>query len=411
MKIVIPDDYHGLVPQLDSFSKLSGHDVTVLRDAAPSFETLVAKLRDAEIIVAIRERTDFTRALLEQLPKLKLIAQTGRSAHSVDLEACTDLGIAVCAGSHASPFTVAEHTWALIFASVRRVAEDAALMKQGQWRDSFSTSLRGKTLGVYGLGRIGEPVAAAGAAFGMRVLCYGREATAARAQALGYDAADSKTEFFAQSDILSVNLRMLEATRGIITAADLALMKPTALIVNTSRAELFAPGALVDALAQRPPGFRRHRRLRKRAGTKRRSSLAENAKRDLHAAQRVAGALYLRTLFRRSIWTGCRVCRGQAGQAAESASGAAPVTAAFRPSFSLTLQRRVVIIPLCRVLHLAFAVSIRETHPEDACPPAQNQASALAPNCWSIHCCCTAPTSVSVYPANPISRCWMHCTM
>lgn len=255
MKIVIPDDYHGLVPRLESFSKLSGHDVTVLRDAAPSFETLVAKLRDAEIIVAIRERTDFTRALLEQLPKLKLIAQTGRSAHSVDLNACTDLGIAVCAGSHASPFTVAEHTWALIFASVRRVAEDAALMKQGQWRDSFSTSLRGKTLGVYGLGRIGEPVAAAGAAFGMRVLCYGREATAARARALGYDAADSKPEFFAQSDILSINLRMLEATRGIITADDLALMKPTALIVNTSRAELFAPGVLVDALRNGRPGF------------------------------------------------------------------------------------------------------------------------------------------------------------
>ncbi len=258
MKIVIPDDYHGLVTRLECYGKLAGpgvHQVTVLRDVAPSFETLVEKLRDAEIIVAVRERTQFNRALIEQLPKLKLIAQTGRSAHAIDVQACTDHGIAVCAGSHASPFTVAEHTWALIFASARRVADDAALMKQGKWRDWLSTSLRGKTLGVYGLGKIGEPVAAAGAAFGMRVLCHAREATIQRARELGYEAAASKAEFFTQSDVLSVNLRMSEATRGIITAADLALMKPTALIVNTARAEIFAPGVLVDALKKGRPGF------------------------------------------------------------------------------------------------------------------------------------------------------------
>ncbi|MEQ1774806.1 MAG: D-2-hydroxyacid dehydrogenase family protein, partial [Burkholderiales bacterium] len=234
---------------------LAGHDVTVLRDVAPSFETLVEKLRGADIIVAVRERTDFTRALIEQLPKLKLIAQTGRSAHAIDLKACTDHGIAVCAGTHASPYTVAEHTWALIFASVRHIAEDAALMKKGLWRDAFSTSLRGKTLGVYGLGKIGEPVAATGASFGMRVLCYARDATAARAQVLGYETAKSRKDFFEQADILSVNLRMSEATRGIITAADLACMKPSALIVNTARAELIAPGALVDALKKGRPGF------------------------------------------------------------------------------------------------------------------------------------------------------------
>jgi D-3-phosphoglycerate dehydrogenase / 2-oxoglutarate reductase len=255
MKIVIPDDYHGLVPRLAGFAKLSGHEVTVLNDVAPSFETLIEKLRDADIIVAVRERTEYSRALLEQLPKLKLIAQTGRSAHSVDLKACTDLGIAVCSGTQASPFTVAEHTWALIFAWARRIADDAATFRAGQWRNWFSVSLRGKTLGVYGLGKIGEPVAAAGAAFGMRVLCFAREATAARAKALGYEAAASKAEFFAQSDVLSVNLRMSEATRGIITAADLALMKPSALIVNTSRADLFAPGVLVDALKKGRPGF------------------------------------------------------------------------------------------------------------------------------------------------------------
>jgi D-3-phosphoglycerate dehydrogenase len=255
MKIVIPDDYHGLVSRLECFGKLAGHDVQVLRDVAPSFETLVEKLRDADIIVAVRERTDFTRALIEQLPKLKLIAQTGRSANTVDLKACTDHGIAVCAGTHASPYTVAEHTWALIFASVRRVAEDAALMKQGKWRDGFSTSLRGKTLGVYGLGKIGEPVAATGASFGMRVLCFARDASATRAKALGYEAAPSRQAFFEQADVLSVNLRMSEATRGIITATDLAQMKPTALIVNTARAELFAPGVLVDALKKGRPGF------------------------------------------------------------------------------------------------------------------------------------------------------------
>ncbi len=255
MKIIIPDDYHGLVPRLECFGKLAGHDVQVLRDVAPSFETLVEKLRDADIIVAVRERTDFTCALIEQLPKLKLIAQTGRSAHAIDLKACTDHGIAVCAGSHASPYTVAEHTWALIFASVRCVTEDAALMKQGKWRDWFSTSLRGKTLGVYGLGKIGEPVAATGASFGMRVLAYARETTAARAKALGYEAANSRQAFFEQADVLSVNLRMSEATRGIITAEDLARMKSTALIVNTARAELFAPGVLVDALKKGRPGF------------------------------------------------------------------------------------------------------------------------------------------------------------
>jgi D-3-phosphoglycerate dehydrogenase len=161
----------------------------------------------------------------------------------------------VCSGTHASPFTVAEHTWAMIFAWARRIHEDHATMQAGKWRDWFSVSLRGKTLGVYGLGKIGEPVAAAGAAFGMRVLCFAREATAKRARELGYEVASSKADFFSQADVLSVNLRMSEATRGIITAADLAQMKPTALIVNTSRADLFAPGVLVDALKKGRPGY------------------------------------------------------------------------------------------------------------------------------------------------------------
>ncbi|MBM3344007.1 MAG: D-2-hydroxyacid dehydrogenase family protein [Betaproteobacteria bacterium] len=255
MKILIPDDYHGLVPRLACSDKLAGHEVTVLRDVAPSFETLAAKLRDADIIIPIRERTAFARALLEQLPKLKLIAQTGRSAHSVDLKACTELGIPVCSGTHASPYTVAEHTWALIFAWARRIHEDHATMQAGRWRDWFSVGLRGKTLGVYGLGKIGEPVAAAGAVFGMRVLCFGRDATAKRARELGYDFAASRAAFFGEADVLSINLRMIEATRHIITAGDLARMKPAALLVNAARAELIAPGALVDALKQGRPGY------------------------------------------------------------------------------------------------------------------------------------------------------------
>lgn len=166
MIIAIPDDYHGLVPRLDCFRTLGAHDVRVFRDVAPPADTMVRNLRDAEAIVPIRERTAFTRALLDRLPKLKFISQTGRSAHHVDLAACTERGIPVLAGAHASPETVAEHTWALILASLRRIPEETALMKRGAWRESFSLGLHGKTLGIFGLGRIGALVAATGTSFG-----------------------------------------------------------------------------------------------------------------------------------------------------------------------------------------------------------------------------------------------------
>ena len=255
MIIAIPDDYHGLVPKLDCFRRLAGHEVRVFRDVAPTLDVMVGNLRDAEAIVPIRERSRFTRELIAQLPRLKLISQTGRSAHHVDIAACTERGIAVCSGTHASPYTVSEQTWALILAALRRIPEETALMKRGQWRESLSLGLHGRTLGVYGFGKIGSLIAATGASFGMRVLVWGRDSTLARAKAAGYTVAADKDELFGQSDVLSLMLRLTDATRGSVTAEDLARMKPSALLVNTARAELIAPGALVEALKRGRPGF------------------------------------------------------------------------------------------------------------------------------------------------------------
>ena len=255
MIIAIPDDYHGLVPKLDCFRRLAGHEVRVFRDVAPTSDVMAGNLRDAEVIVPIRERSRFTRELIAQLPRLKLISQTGRSAHHIDIAACTERGIAVCSGTHASPYTVSEQTWALILAALRRIPEETALMKRGQWRESLSLGLHGRKLGVYGFGKIGSLIAATGASFGMRVLVWGRDSTLARAKAAGYTVAADKDELFGQSDVLSLMLRLTDATRGSVTAEDLARMKPSALLVNTARAELIAPGALVEALKRGRPGF------------------------------------------------------------------------------------------------------------------------------------------------------------
>jgi D-3-phosphoglycerate dehydrogenase len=253
--IAIPDDYHGLVSRLDCLSKLSGHDVRIFRDVAPRGEALACQLAQAEIVVPIRERTRFTRELIEQLPRLRLISQTGRSTHHIDLAACSERGIAVACGTHASPRTVAEHTWALILAAARRVVEDAALMKRGAWRNAFSLPLHGRTLGIFGLGTIGELVAAPAAAFGMTVLAWGRERSIAAARRAGYEVARSREELFERSDVLCLLVRLTPATRGLVTAADLARMKRDAILVNTARAELIAPGALAAALRAGRPGF------------------------------------------------------------------------------------------------------------------------------------------------------------
>jgi D-3-phosphoglycerate dehydrogenase len=253
--IAIPDDYHGVVSQLDCFARLSDHDVRVFRDAAPAAEKLVQNLRDANVIVPIRERTRFTRDIIASLPRLKLFSQTGRSTRHIDIAACTERGIAVAAGTHASPHTVAEHTWALILSALRHIAEDAELMKRGEFRKSFSTGLRGKTLGIFGLGMIGKLIAMPARAFGMQVLVHGRESSYVAAREAGYEAAQSKDDLFARSDVLCVMVRLTPATRGIVTAKELARMKSTALFVNAARAELVAPGALADALKNGRPGF------------------------------------------------------------------------------------------------------------------------------------------------------------
>lgn len=255
MIIAIPDDYHGVVSKLDCLSKLSGHEVRIFRDVAPATERLLANLRDAAIVVPVRERTRYTRDIIGRLPRLKVFSQTGRSTHHIDVAACTERGIAILAGTNASPYTVAEHTWALILSSLRGIPQETEMMKRGEFRQSFSGTLHGRTLGIFGLGKIGKLVAATGASFGMRVLVFGRDASLAAARASGYGVAACKADLFEQSDVLVLMVRLMPATRGIVTADDLARMKPTALFVNTARAELVAPGTLVEALKRGQPGF------------------------------------------------------------------------------------------------------------------------------------------------------------
>ena len=255
MIIAIPDDYHGVVQSLDCLRKLTGHDVRILRDVAPEPGRLTANLRDAEVIVPIRERTRFTREVIEKLPRVKLFSQTGRSTRHIDVPACTERGIVVVAGTNASPYTVSEHTWALILSSLRRIPQETAMMKRGELRQSFSTALHGRTLGVFGLGKIGKLVAATGASFGMRVLAWGQESTRAAARSAGYDMAATQRELFERADVLCLLARLDKSTRGIVTADDLSRMKPSSLLVNTARAELIAPGVLADALKKGRPGL------------------------------------------------------------------------------------------------------------------------------------------------------------
>lgn len=255
MIIAIPDDYHNLVRTLDCLKTLEGHEVRIFNDVAPAEAKLVANLRDADIIVPIRERTRFTRGIIEQLPKLKLFSQTGRSFHHIDVEACNERGIAILSGGHPSPYTVAEHTWALIMASWRDVARECDGMRQGIWRSRFNIGLRGKTLAILGLGTIGGLIAQTGASFGMRVLVWGRENSLKAAKAAGYEVAASQDDLFAQADVMVIMARLSKDTRGLVKTEHLALMKPSALLINTARAELIEPGALVAALKAGRPGM------------------------------------------------------------------------------------------------------------------------------------------------------------
>jgi D-3-phosphoglycerate dehydrogenase / 2-oxoglutarate reductase len=256
MKVAVLDDYFDTLRTLPCFDKLAGHDVTVWTDHVDDIDVLAARLAGVEALVLIRERTQIRAPLLERLPDLKLISQRSVYPH-IDIDACTRLGIVVSSDLHAgSPsYATAELTWALVLAAMRKLPQQVASMKAGQWQTAMGHSLLFKTLGIYGYGRIGKVVADYGRAFGMNVLIWARPESRARAAADGFDVAATKAEFLAACDIVSLHMRLVDATRGIVTADDLAAMKPTALIVNTSRAGLIAPGALVDALRAGRPGL------------------------------------------------------------------------------------------------------------------------------------------------------------
>ncbi len=256
MKVSILDDYHDTLRTLACFKKLKGHDVEIWNDHVQDVDPLAARLKNTEALVLIRERTQIRAPLLEKLPKLKLISQRSVYPH-IDIDACTRLGIIVSSNMHAGgpSYAAAELTWGLVLAAMRQIPQEMSALKAGKWQFGVGQSLRGKTLGIYGYGRIGSVVAGYGKAFGMKVLVWAREASLARARADGYATARSKEAFFEECDVISLHMRLLDATRGIVTASDLARMKPTALIVNTSRAPLIEPGALVHALQAGRPGM------------------------------------------------------------------------------------------------------------------------------------------------------------
>jgi D-3-phosphoglycerate dehydrogenase len=261
MKIAILDDYQDSVRHLPCFRLLEGMDVKVFNHSAKGLGQLAIRLADMEALVLIRERTAISRALIEKLPKLKLIAQTGRIGSHVDLAAAATHGIAVVEGS-GDPVAPAELTWALILAARRKIPQYASLLKQGLWqasavepaRSTLGCTLQGRVMGIWGYGRIGQLIARYAQSFGMKVLVWGSEASRNKAVAEGFDAANSKKQLFLQSDVLSLHLRLSESSRYGVTYEDLSLMKSDALIVNTSRAELIAPGALEAALREGRPG-------------------------------------------------------------------------------------------------------------------------------------------------------------
>ena len=261
MKIAVLDDYQDAVRHLACFSLLEGHEVKIFNNTARGVGQLAIRLAPFDAVVLIRERSAMPAALLAKLPKLKLISQTGKVAGHIDVAAATSAGVAIAEGV-GSPVAPAELTWALIMSASRRIVPYANNLKDGLWQtasinpalNGLGVVLRGRTLAIWGYGKIGKLIAGFGKAFGMRVLVWGREASLAAASADGHAVAASKAAFFAEADVLTVHLRLVDATRGIVTAADLALMKPDALFVNTSRAELVEPDALEAALKAGRPG-------------------------------------------------------------------------------------------------------------------------------------------------------------
>jgi D-3-phosphoglycerate dehydrogenase len=254
MRIAIPDDYQDCVRGLDCYAKLAGHDVTVFHDNVKDIGVLAERFRDAEAIVLTRERTQIGAALLDRLPRLRLVSQIGKVAPHIDVAACTAHGVAVAEGSGSGAAT-AELTWALVLASRRHLVTEANRLRAGQWQGTLGQEVRGQRLGVWSYGRIGRQVANYGRAFGMRVWVWGGPDSTRQAREDGFDVAPGREAFFAGSDVLTLHLRLGTATQGAIGASDLARMKPDALLVNTSRAELIQAGALEAALRAGRPGY------------------------------------------------------------------------------------------------------------------------------------------------------------
>jgi D-3-phosphoglycerate dehydrogenase / 2-oxoglutarate reductase len=256
MKVTILDDYFDTLRSLTCFSKLAGHQVTIWNDHVQDTDRLAERLRETEALVLIRERTEIRTPLLERLPRLRLISQRSVYPH-IDIGTCTRLGIVVSSSQHPGTpsYATAELTFGLILSAVRQIPQQMASLRTGQWQMSVGTTVRDKMLGIFGYGRIGRAVAEYGRAFGMNVLIWAREASRAKARAEGWATAPSKQAFFETCDIISLHMRLVDATRHTVMAADLARMKPSSLIVNTSRSQLIDPDALVAALKAGRPGM------------------------------------------------------------------------------------------------------------------------------------------------------------
>jgi D-3-phosphoglycerate dehydrogenase len=259
MKIAVIHDYADVFRSTHAYPRLKGHEVVVHTDAYTDPARVVEQVQGCDALLLTQQRVKVSRQIIERLPGLKFISQTGRNVYHLDLAACTERGIVVSAGGHGGqdgPYsTTAEIAWGLILSSLRHIPYEVERMRQGNWHSTAGMRLFGRTLGVYAFGHIGAAVARVGRAFGMKVVCWGREGSTARAKAEGFEVAASRAAFFENADVISIHLPGGKDTRGIVTADDLARMKPTALLVNTSRAPIIAEGALVAALQKGRPGF------------------------------------------------------------------------------------------------------------------------------------------------------------
>ena len=255
MKLAILDDWFNTLRGLPCFSKLDGIEVKVFNDHETDIVKLAERLRAFDALVLFRDRTEITAELLDQLPNLKLISQRSVYPH-VDVEACSRNGVLLCSNMHVDTpsFAAAEHTWALIMASMRQIPQQMANLQAGHWQMGVGKTLHGRRLGLYGYGRIAKTVAGYAEAFGMDVVWWGSEAGRKRAKLNGQKVAATRPEFFESADVISVHVRLKAETRGLITTADFASMRPNALFVNTSRAALIEPGALLEALNAGRPG-------------------------------------------------------------------------------------------------------------------------------------------------------------